>query len=77
MNSQKEMGLPARAAMPRTTTLALAPMAVALPPKSAPRARGYQRASEWVGSAMSLVSPNTSGIIRSRNTAGGLTSSSL
>lgn len=36
LNSQKEMGWPLRLAMPVATTLALAPIAVALPPRSAP-----------------------------------------
>jgi len=38
VNSQNEIGVPARFATPRTTTLALAPTAVRLPPKSAPSA---------------------------------------
>ena len=41
VNSQKEIGCRLRAAMPRTTTLALAPMAVALPPRSAPSASAH------------------------------------
>ena len=36
--------MPLRAAMPRTTTLALAPMAVALPPRSAPSASAHHSA---------------------------------
>jgi len=37
----KEMGWPSRAAIPVTTTLALAPIAVALPPRPAPRANAH------------------------------------
>ena len=35
MNCQNPIGVPLRAAMPATTTFALAPMRVALPPRSA------------------------------------------
>src|SRR6516164_7662969 len=44
VNSQKEMGLSARRAIPRMTTLALAPTAVRLPPRSVPRTRAHHRA---------------------------------
>jgi hypothetical protein len=44
VNSQNEMGEPDRIAMPRMTTLALAPIAVRFPPKSAPIATDHQRA---------------------------------
>ena len=45
VNSQKLIGEPYRAAMPRTTTLALAPTAVALPPRSAPMASAHHSTS--------------------------------
>ena len=49
--------------MPRTTTLALAPIAVRLPPKSAPMASDHHNASAWTGSAMPSVSCCTIGLI--------------
>ena len=55
VNSQNEIGEPDRVAMPRTTTLALAPIAVGLPPKSAPMASDHHSASAWTGSAMPSV----------------------
>ncbi|COX87490.1 Uncharacterised protein [Mycobacterium tuberculosis] len=45
VNSQNEMGAPARRAIPSMTTFALAPIAVRLPPKSAPRASAHQGVS--------------------------------
>src|SRR6516164_7217804 len=47
VNSQKEIGLSARRAIPRMTTLALAPTAVRLPPKSVPRTRAHHSACCW------------------------------
>src|SRR5690606_5788330 len=41
VNCQKLIGAPLRAAMPSTTTLAAAPTAVALPPRSAPNASAH------------------------------------
>src|SRR5262245_498710 len=41
-NSQNPIGYPLRFAIPTTTTFALAPTAVAFPPRSAPRARAHQ-----------------------------------
>src|SRR5674476_1639961 len=43
VNSQKEIGWPLRFAIPATTTLALAPIAVALPPRSAPRTSAHHK----------------------------------
>ena len=44
VNSQKEIGWLDRRAMPSMTTLALAPTAVRLPPKSAPSASAHHQA---------------------------------
>src|ERR1700756_1619796 len=49
------MGLSARRAIPRMTTLALAPTAVRLPPRSVPRTRAHH-------SAWGLTWPATDGI---------------
>src|SRR5829696_3857337 len=44
---QKLIGLPAPSARPSTTTLAEAPTAVALPPKSAPSANAHHSTCDW------------------------------
>ena len=49
VNSQKVIGWPDRAAIPSTTTFALAPIAVALPPRSAPSASAHHSASACTG----------------------------
>ena len=55
LSSQKLIGSPARSAMPIATTFALAPTAVALPPKSAlaasahPQRLGVRRIAEVLG----------------------------
>ena len=63
VNSQKEMGELDRIAIPRTTTLALAPIAVRFPPKSAPIASDHHSASACAGSAMPSVSWSTIGLM--------------
>ncbi len=63
MNSQNRIGVPLRAAMPVTTTFALAPTAVALPPRSAPRARAHHRAEPFAWSGAACTRPATSGAI--------------
>src|SRR6266508_2166541 len=63
VNSQNEIGDPARRAMPSTTTLALAPIAVALPPRSVPRARAHQIESACDGFAVPAVRDSTSGLM--------------
>ena len=52
MKAQNEMGWPLRIAIPSTTTFALAPIAVAFPPRSAPRASAHH--SGWPGLAAGL-----------------------
>src|SRR4028119_1791185 len=62
VNCQNEMGWPLRAAMPMITTLALAPTAVALPPRSAPAASAHHNPVAWGVSPPALAtSPWTSG----------------
>ena len=63
VNSQNEMGLSARRAIPSMTTFALAPTAVRLPPKSAPRASAHHSASGWAKSGMLPASSATMGVM--------------
>jgi hypothetical protein len=57
------MGLPWRRAIPSMTTLALAPTAVRLPPKSAPSASAHHSTSGWAKSGMFAASSLTMGVI--------------
>src|SRR5688572_13205290 len=63
VNCQNVIGVPARSAMPRTTTLAEAPMAVALPPRSAPRARAHQSTWDWLVLPLLLTMSATTGLV--------------
>jgi hypothetical protein len=63
VNSKNEIREPDLIAMPRMTTLALAPIAVRFPPKSAPIASDHHRASACTGSAMPWVSWSTIGLM--------------
>jgi hypothetical protein len=63
VNSQNEIREPDLIAMLRMTTLALAPIAVRFPPKSAPIASDHHRASACTGSAMPWVSWSTTGLM--------------
>ena len=46
VKSQKDTGLPERCAIPMTTTLALAPTAVRLPPSTVPSTSAHHSTSE-------------------------------
>jgi hypothetical protein len=63
VNSQKEMRLSERLAIPSMTTLALAPTAVRFPPKSAPSARAHHNALACASFGIAAASSLTIGAI--------------
>src|SRR5687767_14683397 len=63
VNSQKEMGRPLRSASPRMTTLADAPTAVALPPRSAPNASDHHNTRVDSPPPLALTNSATTGLM--------------
>ena len=63
VNPQKEIGVAVVSAMPSMTTLALAPMAVTFPPKSAPSASAHHSDVGLRGSGMPADESQTIGLM--------------